>query len=65
MYTELSYCRYMDKVIVEQGRASIYGFIEPQTIQDSGNTLDHVKSYLQTWMAESNREIYIVSYIDG
>jgi len=50
---------------VEQGRASIYGFIEPQTIQDSGNTLDHVKSYLQTWMAESNREIYIVSYIDG
>ena len=38
----------MDKVIVEQGRASIYDFIEAQTIQASRNTPDHVKSYLQT-----------------
>jgi len=36
----------MDKVIVEQGRASMYGFIEPRTIQASGNSPDHVKSYL-------------------
>ena len=55
----------MDKVTVEQGRASMCGFIEPRTIQASENTLDHVKSYLQTWMVESSREIYIASYIDG
>jgi len=55
----------MDKVIVEQGRASMSGFIELQTIQASRNTPNHMKSYLQTWMAESNREIYIASYIDG
>jgi len=36
----------MDKVIVEQGRASMYGFIEPQTIQASRNTPDHVKTVL-------------------
>jgi len=49
----------MDKVIVEQGRASMYGFIEPRTIQASRNSLDPVKSYLQTWMAALNRDIYI------
>jgi len=55
----------MDRVIVEQGRDYICEFIEPQTIQAFGNTPDHVKSYLETWMIESNREIYIASYIDG
>ncbi|KOM47467.1 hypothetical protein LR48_Vigan07g117100 [Vigna angularis] len=56
---------YMDTVVVELGRASVYGFLEPQTIQPSGNTLDSRKSYIQTWMTESNREIYIAPYIDA
>ena len=43
----------------------VYGFIEPQTIQNSGNSHDHIKLYLQTWMTETNKEIYFVSYIDG
>ncbi|KOM41242.1 hypothetical protein LR48_Vigan04g144000 [Vigna angularis] len=30
--------RYMDTVIVDQGRSSMYGFVEPQTIQPSGLT---------------------------
>ncbi|KOM52052.1 hypothetical protein LR48_Vigan09g071100 [Vigna angularis] len=30
---------YMDTVIVDQGRSSMYGFVEPQTIQPSGNTV--------------------------
>ena len=55
----------MDKVIVDQGRSYIYGFIEPQTIQPSGNSPDHIKLYLQTWMVESNREIYFAPYIDA
>ena len=37
----------MDKVIVEQGRASMDGFIEPQTIQDFGNTLDHMDDWVK------------------
>ncbi|KOM48262.1 hypothetical protein LR48_Vigan07g196600 [Vigna angularis] len=47
------------------GRASVYGFLEPQTIQPSGNTLDSRKSYIETWMTESNRERYIAPYIDA
>ncbi|KOM41132.1 hypothetical protein LR48_Vigan04g133000 [Vigna angularis] len=55
----------MDTIVVESGWASVYGFLEPQTIQPSGNTLDFRKSYIQTWMTESNREIYIAPYIDA
>jgi len=55
----------VDKVIVDQGRSSVYGFIEPQTIQPSGNSHDHIKFYSQTWMVELNKEIYFAPYIDA
>ncbi|KOM40722.1 hypothetical protein LR48_Vigan04g092000 [Vigna angularis] len=58
------WCMYMDTIVVESGWASIYGF-QPETIQPSGNTLDSRKSYIQTWMTESNREIYIAPYSDA
>ncbi|KOM57978.1 hypothetical protein LR48_Vigan11g101100 [Vigna angularis] len=57
--------RYMDTVIVDQDRSSMYGFVEPQTIQPFGNTIESKQKYLETWMAESNRDIYFVPYIDG
>ncbi|KOM48280.1 hypothetical protein LR48_Vigan07g198400 [Vigna angularis] len=57
--------RYMDTIIVDQGRSSMYGFVEPQTIQPSGNTLESKQYYLQTWITEPNRDVYLVSYIDG
>ncbi|KOM34685.1 hypothetical protein LR48_Vigan02g083500 [Vigna angularis] len=31
------WCMYMDTIVVESGRASVYGFLEPQTIQPSEN----------------------------
>ncbi|KOM43138.1 hypothetical protein LR48_Vigan05g074200 [Vigna angularis] len=54
--------RYVDIVIVDQGRSSMYG---PQTIQPSGNTIESKQKYLETWMTESNRDIHFVPYIDG
>ncbi|KOM25081.1 hypothetical protein LR48_Vigan50s000100 [Vigna angularis] len=59
------WCMYMDPIVVEQGRSSMYGFVDPQTIQPSGNTLQNRQHYLQTWMDESKRDIYLVPYIDG
>ncbi|KOM55588.1 hypothetical protein LR48_Vigan10g148000 [Vigna angularis] len=59
------WCMYMDTIVVDQGRSSMYGFIEPQTIQPSGNTLENRQHYLQTWMDESKRYVYLVPYIDG
>ncbi|KAG2380540.1 uncharacterized protein HKW66_Vig0249480 [Vigna angularis] len=56
---------YMDTIVVDQGRSSMYGFVEPQTIQPSGNTLQNRQHYLQTWMDESKRDVYLVPYIDG
>ncbi|KOM47824.1 hypothetical protein LR48_Vigan07g152800 [Vigna angularis] len=57
--------RYRDTIVVDQGRSSMYGFFEPKTIQGSGNTLESKQYYLQSWMAESNRDVYLVPYIDG
>ncbi|KOM40593.1 hypothetical protein LR48_Vigan04g079100 [Vigna angularis] len=46
------WCMYMDTIVVDQGRSSMYRFVEPQTIQPSGNTLQNRQQYLQTWMDE-------------
>ncbi|KOM56862.1 hypothetical protein LR48_Vigan10g275400 [Vigna angularis] len=59
------WCMYMDTIVVDQGRFSMYGFVEPQTIQPSGNTLQNRQDYLQTWMDESKRDVYLVPYIEG
>ncbi|KOM43041.1 hypothetical protein LR48_Vigan05g064500 [Vigna angularis] len=37
--------RYMDTIVVDQGWSSMYGFVEPQTIQPSGNTLENRQHY--------------------
>ncbi|KOM55197.1 hypothetical protein LR48_Vigan10g108900 [Vigna angularis] len=59
------WCMYMDTIIIDQGQSSMYEFVEPQTIQPSGNTLESKQHYLQTWMDESKRDVYLVPYIDG
>ncbi|KOM37249.1 hypothetical protein LR48_Vigan03g063000 [Vigna angularis] len=56
--------RYKDTIVVDQGRSSMYGFVEPQTIQPS-STLESKQHYLQRWMDESKRDVYLVPYIDG
>ncbi|KOM25709.1 hypothetical protein LR48_Vigan176s000500 [Vigna angularis] len=59
------WCMSMDTILVDQGRSSTYGFVEPQTIQPSSNTLQNRQDYLQTWMDESKRDVYLVPYIEG
>uniref|UniRef100_A0A151UHP8 Ubiquitin-like protease family profile domain-containing protein n=1 Tax=Cajanus cajan TaxID=3821 RepID=A0A151UHP8_CAJCA len=56
---------YMDKLSVEQAQAQVYGFIELQSIQKSGNTQVQIQQYMQTWMSDSRRDIYMAPYIDG
>ncbi|KOM28596.1 hypothetical protein LR48_Vigan553s002500 [Vigna angularis] len=55
----------MNTIVVDQGRSSMYGFVEPQTIQPFGNTLQNRQHYLHTWMDESKRDVYLVPYIEG
>ncbi|KOM31455.1 hypothetical protein LR48_Vigan01g101000 [Vigna angularis] len=59
------WCMYMDTIVVDHGRSSMYGFVEPQTIQPSSNTRQNRQDYLQTWMDESKRDVYLVPYIEG
>nr|KYP74752.1 hypothetical protein KK1_007443 [Cajanus cajan] len=56
---------YMDKLSVEQTQAQVYEFIEPQSIQKSRNTRVQIQQYMQTWMSESGRHIYMAPYIEG
>ncbi|KOM24934.1 hypothetical protein LR48_Vigan27s000400 [Vigna angularis] len=57
--------QYMNTIIVDQGRSSMYVFVEPQTIQPSNNIVETKQNYLQTWMTESNRDVYLMPYING
>ncbi|KOM47902.1 hypothetical protein LR48_Vigan07g160600 [Vigna angularis] len=59
------WCMYMDTIILDQDRSSLYVFVESHSIQSSGNTIENKQKYLQTWMTESNRDVYLVPYIDG
>ncbi|KAL2349265.1 hypothetical protein Fmac_003265 [Flemingia macrophylla] len=56
---------YLDSLSVAQGDGQVYGFIEPQSIQTSGNTKVQIQTYMQTWIADSHRHIYLAPYIDG
>ncbi|KAL2319242.1 hypothetical protein Fmac_028211 [Flemingia macrophylla] len=56
---------YLDSLSVAQGDGQVYGFIEPQSIQTFGNTKVQIQTYMQTWMADSQRQIYLAPYIDG
>ena len=50
---------------MEQDNSEVYGFLEPQSIQKSGNTKVYIQQYMQTWMSDSNRHIYLAPYIEG
>jgi len=38
----------MDTITIDQRQASMYGFIEPQTIQILRNIVEQMQTYLQT-----------------
>lgn len=50
---------------MEQQKGEIYGFIEPQYIQKSGNKKPQMQQYMQDWMSGSNRHVYLAPYIEG
>ena len=62
---KLCECRYLNELIVNAGHNDIYGFLEPQIIQKSGNRSMHTQRYIQRWIHESKKRIYIAPYIEG
>ncbi|KAL6538136.1 hypothetical protein OROGR_012124 [Orobanche gracilis] len=52
----------LHKLSVEMGNDDVYGFLEPQSIQYTGNKENEVSKYLLKHMRESNKKIYLGAY---
>ncbi|KAH1242312.1 hypothetical protein GmHk_07G019671 [Glycine max] len=47
------------------GNSDIYGFLEPQSIQRSGQSQFESESYIKSWMQSSQRDVYLGAYLNG
>ncbi|KAH1205661.1 hypothetical protein GmHk_16G046316 [Glycine max] len=47
------------------GNSDIYGFLEPQFIQRSGQSQFESESYIKSWMQSSQRDVYLGAYLNG
>ncbi|KAH1233167.1 hypothetical protein GmHk_09G025673 [Glycine max] len=47
------------------GNSDIYGFLEPQSINRSGQLQFESKSYIKTWMQSSKHDVYLGAYLNG
>ncbi|KAL5193927.1 hypothetical protein HKD37_20G056077 [Glycine soja] len=43
----------------------IYGFLEPQSIQRSGQSQFETESYIKSWMQSSKCDVYLGAYLNG
>ncbi|KAL5180873.1 hypothetical protein HKD37_01G001925 [Glycine soja] len=51
--------------IAHGGNFDVYGFIEPQSIQRSGQSQFESKSYMKNWMQNSKWDVYLGAYMNG
>ncbi|KAH1229117.1 hypothetical protein GmHk_10G028952 [Glycine max] len=47
------------------GNSDIYGFLEPQSIQRSGQSHFESESYIKSWMQSSQCDVYLGAYLNG
>ncbi|KAL5187167.1 hypothetical protein HKD37_05G012891 [Glycine soja] len=47
------------------GNSDIYGFLEPQSIQRSGQSQFESESYIKSWMQSSQCDVYLGAYQNG
>ncbi|KAL5133801.1 hypothetical protein HKD37_03G007075 [Glycine soja] len=55
----------LSKITHGAGNSDIYGFLEPQSIQRSGQSQFESESYIKTWMQSSKRDVYLGAYLNG
>ncbi|KAL5147618.1 hypothetical protein HKD37_06G017249 [Glycine soja] len=52
-------------ISVIQLNFDVYGFLEPQSIQRSGQSQFELESYMKNWMQNSKRDVYLGAYLNG
>ncbi|KAH1221335.1 hypothetical protein GmHk_12G034783 [Glycine max] len=50
---------------VRAGNSDVYGFLEPQSIQRSGQSQFESESYIKSWIQSSKRDVYLGAYLNG
>ncbi|KAH1202442.1 hypothetical protein GmHk_17G048909 [Glycine max] len=56
---------HLTETCMQVGNSDIYGFLEPQSIQRSGQSQFESKSYIKSWMQSSQRDVYLGAYLNG
>ncbi|KAH1266180.1 Vacuolar cation/proton exchanger 3 [Glycine max] len=56
---------HLTETCMRVGNFDIYGFLEPQSIQRSGQSQFKSESYIKSWMQSSQRDVYLGAYLNG
>ncbi|KAH1249673.1 hypothetical protein GmHk_05G012981 [Glycine max] len=56
---------HLTETCMRVGNSDIYGFLEPQFIQRSGQSQFESESYIKSWMQSSQRDVYLGAYLNG
>ena len=54
----------MEECSTRLGYGQLYGFFEPQLIHNAKDRCDEAQNYIQTWVKESHREVYLGPYMN-
>ncbi|KAH1228043.1 hypothetical protein GmHk_10G028128 [Glycine max] len=52
-------------ILMRAGNIDVYGFLEPQSIQRSGQSQFESENYIKNWMQNSKRDVYLGAYLNG
>ncbi|KAH1266071.1 hypothetical protein GmHk_01G001646 [Glycine max] len=56
---------HLTETCMRAGNSDIYGFLEPQSIQRSGQSQFESESYIKSWMQSSQCDVYLGAYLNG
>ncbi|KAL5127406.1 hypothetical protein HKD37_14G039831 [Glycine soja] len=61
------YIKYEDlsEIAHDAGNSDVYGFLESQSIQRSGQSQFESESYIKSWIKSSKRDVYLGAYLKG
>ncbi|KAH1233474.1 hypothetical protein GmHk_09G025911 [Glycine max] len=61
----ISVIQHMTETSMRVRNVDVYGFLEPQSIQRSGQSQFESENYSKSWMQNSRRDVYLGAYLNG
>ncbi|KAH1228105.1 hypothetical protein GmHk_10G028176 [Glycine max] len=56
---------HLTETSVRAGNSDVYGFLESQSIQRSGQSQFEFESYIKSWIQSSKRDVYLGAYLNS